>query len=69
MALEKKELERVFRFNSVELKDIDNNMSVSQIQDFYSNQYPGITNATVNGPTIENDKIVYEFSENVGKKG
>jgi len=69
MALEKKELERVFKYNDIELKDIDNTMSLSQIQDFYGNQYPEIINATVSGPKIENDKIVYSFEMNVGKKG
>jgi PRTRC genetic system protein C len=69
MALEKKELERKFKFGEVELTDPNRSLSVSQVQDFYANQYPGITNANVNGPVIENDKLVYSFDENVGKKG
>ena len=31
--------------------------------------YPELTTATVQGPTIENDKAVYTFKTTIGTKG
>ncbi len=73
MALEVKGLEREFRFKQsgtdVILSDPDPGRSPEQVMQFYSNQYPSLTTANVHGPTIEKDKMVYEFKTTMGTKG
>jgi PRTRC genetic system protein C len=69
MALETKQLEREFKFGDIVLSDPNTTFTTNQVLDFYSNQYPELVNANITGPTIVNDKTVYEFGTSVGKKG
>ena len=73
MALEIKGLQRVFKFkkDSVELvlDDPNSELSVNEVMDFYSMNYPELTTATVHGPEIEDDRAVYEFKTTIGVKG
>jgi PRTRC genetic system protein C len=69
MALEKKELEREFKFGDITLSDPNKQFTTDQVLDFYTNQYPELVNASITGPTISGDKTIYEFGTNVGKKG
>lgn len=69
MAVETTEIERVFKHGDIELEDPSNTMSKEEVLDFYSAQYPELTNSSVSGPSIVNDKAVFEFSTSVGTKG
>ena len=67
--MEAVELKRVFKHKDVVLDDPNPSISKDDVLDFYSNQYPELTNAHVTGPTVINDKLQYEFTTSVGTKG
>ena len=69
MAVQVGELKRVFKHGDVKLEDPAVGMSKEDVLDFYSNQYPELTNAHVVGPKIEDDSLVFEFVTTVGTKG
>lgn len=69
MALQVTTLERVFKHKETKLPDPDASMSPDEVLDFYSNQYPELTNASVSGPEINDDKQIFEFKTTVGTKG
>jgi PRTRC genetic system protein C len=69
MAVEIVELKRVFKHGDINLEDPGTNMSKDEVLDFYSSQYPELTNSSVTGPKIENDEQIFEFSTSVGTKG
>jgi PRTRC genetic system protein C len=73
MALSVTSLERVFKFKNGEVKmtlqDPNPSMQPVEVMDFYSNTYPELTTATVHGPEIDNDRIVYRFKTTIGTKG
>ena len=63
------QLLRVFKHGNIELADIDESITPNDVLDFYSGQYPELTNASVTGPEVVNDKLVFTFSTSVGTKG
>ena len=67
--VETTELVRVFKHKDIILNDPNPSISKDDVLDFYSNQYPELTNAHVTGPTVVNDTLQYEFSTSVGTKG
>jgi len=69
MNLEAKTLKRVFKYGKLTLSDPDPIMGPKDVMQFYSGQYPELTNASLEGPSIENDEIVFEFGKTVGVKG
>lgn len=73
MALEINALKRVFQLkrgsNTLELDDPDSSLSLNEVMDFYSMNYPELTTATVQGPEIEKDRAVYQFKTTIGVKG
>ncbi len=69
MSLETTELKRVFKYGKLKLSDPDPMMEPKDVMQFYSGQYPELTNASLEGPSIENDEIVFEFGKTVGVKG
>ena len=54
--------------DTLTLEDPDSRMSLSEVTDFYSMNYPELTTATVHGPVIKEDKAVYEFKTTIGTK-
>lgn len=66
-------LERIFLFKDkgqeIELTDPDKNMSPDAVLNFYANTYPLLATATIDGPVIENDRVVYRFVSTIGTKG
>lgn len=70
MALLRNEMQRSFTFKKgtemITLPDPNPNDSPESVMSFYSNIYPA---ATVHGPTIKDDKAVYEFKTTIGTKG
>ena len=51
------------------LEDPDSRMSLSEVTDFYSINYPELTTATLHGPEFEEDRAVYHFKTTIGTKG
>ena len=66
-------LDRVFSFKNanveITLQDPNPAMSPDEVMDFYSGAYPELTTATVHGPEIELDKVLYRFKTTIGTKG
>lgn len=73
MALDIKGLKRVFILKkgngTPTLEDPDSRMSLSEVTDFYSINYPELTTATLHGPELEEDRAVYRFKTTIGTKG
>ena len=73
MALDIKGLKSVFILKkgngSLTLEDPDSRMSLSEVTDFYSINYPELTTATLHGPELEEDRAVYRFKTTIGTKG
>ena len=73
MRLDIKGLNRVFilknRNGTLTLVDPDSRMSLSEVTDFYSINYPELTTATLHGPELEEDRAVYRFKTTIGTKG
>lgn len=73
MALDIKGLKRVFILKkgngTLTLEDQDSRMSLSEVTDFYSINYPELTTATLHGPELEEDRAVYRFKTTIGTKG
>jgi PRTRC genetic system protein C len=69
MAIEVSKLERVFIHKGTRLPDPDSSWSADQVLQFYSNQYPELTNANVGEFRIEDDKQIFDFKTTVGTKG
>ena len=73
MALDIKGLKRVFILKkgngTLTLEDPDSRMSLSEVADFYSINYPELTTATLHGPELEEDRAVYRFKTTIGTKG
>ena len=70
MALDIKGLKRVFILKkgngTLTLEDPDSRMSLSEVTDFYSINYPELTTSTLHGPE---DRAVYRFKTTIGTKG
>ena len=73
MSLTVKTLERVFKFQNgnaeITLNDPNSAMLPIEVMNFFSGSYPELTTATVHGPEIENDKVIYRFKTTIGTKG
>jgi PRTRC genetic system protein C len=75
MAFEVKNAKRKFviekdsKKENVELKDPHPEMSLQEVINHYSSQYPELTTANIDGPTMEGDFAVYKFTSVIGTKG
>ena len=73
MALDSKGIKRVFKLkkgnSTLVLEDPDSRMSLTEVTDFYSMNYPELTTATLHGPEFEEDRAVYHFKTTIGTKG
>lgn len=60
MALDIKGIKRVFKLkkgnSTLVLEDPDSRMSLTEVTDFYSMNYPELTTATLHGPEFEEDR-------------
>ncbi|USS42778.1 PRTRC system protein C [Burkholderia glumae] len=68
-AMQIENLQREFSYNGAKLADPAPNMTPNQIREFYSQTYPELTNAEVEGPVINGNRSVYTFRRAVGTKG
>lgn len=73
MALDIKGIKRVFKLkkgnSTLVLEDPDSRMSLTEVTDFYSMNYPELTTATLHVPEFEEDRAVYHFKTTIGTKG
>ena len=69
MAIQTTQLTRVFSYNGLELPDIGGGMTPNEVRDLYSATYPELATASVEGPEIRGDRMVYTFKRAVGTKG
>lgn len=73
MALDIKGIKRVFKLkkgnSTLVLEDPDSRMSLTEVTDFYSMNYPELTTATLHGPEFEEARAVYHFKTTIGTKG
>ena len=72
MALDIKGIKRVFKLkkgnSTLVLEDPDSRMSLTEVTDFYSMNYPELTTATLHGPEFEEDRAVYHFKTTIVTK-
>lgn len=62
-------LPRVFKWNQATLPDPNPNIPPKEVAQIYSNEYPELTTAHINGPTIKDGKAVYTFETSFKPKG
>jgi len=55
--------------DNVTLADPNPNMEPSDVQRFYSSEYPELTSSTVIGPSMKEGDAVYSFQTIIGDKG
>lgn len=72
--MEKIELKRVFLYKKngkeIKLQDPDTAMPPAKVAVFYSNLYPELANASVQGPKYsDNGEAIYTMSATIGTKG
>lgn len=62
---------RAFQLNDLKLPDPDPSMPLDDVLELYSNQYPELTNATMEEPEIngEGTEAIYRIKVNTGKNG
>ena len=67
------ELPRVFTLKegkeTITLPDPDSSWLPKRVLNFYAPTYPILTTATVTGPTLKDDKVLFEFQTHIGTKG
>jgi PRTRC genetic system protein C len=73
MALVVNGIERSFTFKkgneTVTLSDPNPSDTPDAVMSYYANLYPELTTASVHGPEIKEDRVVYEFKTTIGTKG
>lgn len=73
MTFQIKDLIREFKIKKdkkeVILKDPNPSMTPEEVAKFYASEYPELTNALIEGPTIKDDKAGYSFTTKAGKLG
>jgi PRTRC genetic system protein C len=62
-------LTREFNYNGVKLADPSTAFTLIQVRDFYSNVYPEIVSADIEGPKNIGARAIYTFRRAVGTKG
>ncbi|WP_063800700.1 PRTRC system protein C [Burkholderia cepacia] len=62
-------LAREFAYNGAKLADPAPTFTLQQVRDFYSQTYPELTNAEIEGPVVKGNRNVYTFRRAVGTKG
>lgn len=71
MALSVKNLKRVFSLDGkTSLPDPNPELTVKEVMDLYSSQYPQLNNATIEGPTInpKTETQSFKFVTQLGDK-
>jgi PRTRC genetic system protein C len=67
--LQAEALLREFNYNGVRIPDPAPQMSVEQVRDLLTPQFPEIATATLTGPEDTGTTLRYTFSRAIGSKG
>ncbi len=62
-------LTRSFAYLSLRFPDPDSKLTVQEVRSFYSTLYPDLATASITGPEVVGDKLVYRFERAIGTKG
>jgi PRTRC genetic system protein C len=66
-------VERAFLFHNdrrkLQLSDPDEKLSPEAVLDYYSQKYPLLVTAKVEGPELKDDMLEYQFVSTIGTKG
>jgi PRTRC genetic system protein C len=62
-------LVREFYYNGVRIPDPGSELSVEQIRDLLTPNYPEIATAALTGPEVTGSALRYTFSRAIGSKG
>jgi PRTRC genetic system protein C len=62
-------LKRVFKLGDQNLPDPNPKFTEKAVMEFYANQYPELTNASIGVPEYEGNQVIYEFKTVAGTKG
>jgi PRTRC genetic system protein C len=62
-------LEREFHYNGVRIPDPGPELTVEQVRDLLTPNYPEIATASVSGPEAAGSVLRYTFSRAIGSKG
>ena len=68
-ALKTAELHREFYYNGIRIPDPGPALSVDQVRDLLTPQYPEIATASITGPEDTGTALRYSFSRAIGSKG
>ncbi|HEX2918258.1 MAG TPA: PRTRC system protein C [Edaphobacter sp.] len=68
-ALKTQVLLREFYYNGVRVPDPDPEMTVEQVRDLLTPNFPEIATASVSGPEDTGTELRYTFSRAIGTKG
>lgn len=64
-----KSLPRKFQYEGLLLDDFDPESSIEEVLALYSEHYPALVSAGIEGPEIRGDALVYKFVTQIGSKG
>ena len=62
-------LKRCFAFLGLKLPDPNPKLTAEEVRSFYSAQYPDLATASITGPEVVDDKLVFRFERAIGTKG
>lgn len=68
-ALKTQVLLREFYYNGVRIPDPDPEMTVEQVRDLLTPNFPEIATASISGPEDTGTELRYTFSRAIGTKG
>lgn len=69
MPLVKQELKRIFNYDKKELEDPNPALTPAEVLDYYSDTYPELVNATMTGPIVKDDSLLFDFAVKFKEKG
>ena len=58
-------LTRSFAYLSLKLPDPDSKLTVEEVRQFYSTQFPDLATASITGPEVVGDRLVYSFTRHI----
>jgi PRTRC genetic system protein C len=62
-------LVREFHYNGIRIPDPGSDLTVEQVRDLLTPQFPEIATASVSGPDATGSALRYTFSRAIGTKG
>ena len=69
MTIKVEKLSRFFNYNGMSLPDPGQAVSLEQVRDVFSIQFPEIVSAEIEGPVRNGNRLEYTIRKAVGAKG